>query len=93
MPQASTQPLPPLAISAFTATTALGRGSAAQLDALQARRWRWPLAEPGAAGVAAWLALGNATAMDEHGAIHPLARMQWCERMRSVQRPAIGCGQ
>ena len=38
MPQASTQPLPPLAISAFTATTALGRGSAAQLDALQARR-------------------------------------------------------
>lgn len=62
-------------------------------DALQARRWRWPLAEPGAAGVAAWLALGNATAMDEQGAIHPLARMQWCERMRSVQRPAIGCGQ
>ena len=38
MPQASTQPLPPLAISAYTATTALGRGSAAQLDALQARR-------------------------------------------------------
>ena len=62
-------------------------------DALQARRWRWPLAETGVAGVAAWLALGNATAMDEQGAIHPLARMQWCERMRSVQRPAIGCGQ
>ena len=51
------------------------------------------MAETGVAGVAAWLALGNATAMDEQGAIHPLARMQWCERMRSVQRPAIGCGQ
>jgi hypothetical protein len=62
-------------------------------DALLARRWRWPLAETGAGGVAAWLALGNATAMDEHGAIHPLARAQWCERMRSAQRPATGCGQ
>ncbi|WP_291228051.1 beta-ketoacyl-ACP synthase [Dokdonella sp.] len=30
--------IPPLAITAFTATTALGRGRAAQLDALRARR-------------------------------------------------------
>ena len=39
MPPASTpQPLPPLAIRACTATTALGHGCAAQLDALRTRR-------------------------------------------------------
>lgn len=39
MPPASpSQPLPPLAIRAYTATTALGPGCGAQLDALRARR-------------------------------------------------------
>ncbi|MDX9886534.1 TIR domain-containing protein [Thauera sp.] len=60
-------------------------------DALQARRWRWPLAETGAAGVAAWLALGNATTMDEHGAIRALPRAEWCEFMHTEQRAASGC--
>lgn len=58
---------------------------------VQARQWRWPLPRPGTLDAAAWLALGNATTMDEHGAIRPLARAQWCERMRSVQRAATGC--
>lgn len=38
MPTTSLQPMPPLAIRAFTATTALGHGLAAQADALRARR-------------------------------------------------------
>jgi 3-oxoacyl-[acyl-carrier-protein] synthase-1 len=37
-PATNPPPLPPLAIRAFTATTALGRGCDAQLDALRARR-------------------------------------------------------
>lgn len=61
-------------------------------DGLQARRWRWtpPAVAPG--GAAAWLALANASAMDAQGAIHPLGRAQWCERMRSAQRRGTGCG-
>jgi len=38
LPTTSLQPMPPLAIRAFTATTALGHGLAAQADALRARR-------------------------------------------------------
>ncbi|HRP66615.1 MAG TPA: TIR domain-containing protein [Thauera sp.] len=57
-------------------------------DELQARRWRWPLADIGSAGVAQWLALGNATTMDEQGAIRTLAGADWCERMRRAQRAA-----
>jgi 3-oxoacyl-[acyl-carrier-protein] synthase-1 len=37
-PKPTSQPLPPLAIRAYTATTALGHGGAAQLEALRARR-------------------------------------------------------
>jgi 3-oxoacyl-[acyl-carrier-protein] synthase-1 len=37
-PASPSQPLPPLAIRAYTATTALGAGRGAQLDALRARR-------------------------------------------------------
>lgn len=58
-------------------------------DGLQARRWRWSL--PTTAGAAAWLALDNATAMDEHGAIRPLTGAEWCARMRAARRAAIGC--
>jgi len=38
LPTTSLQPMPPLAIRAFTATTAVGHGLAAQADALRARR-------------------------------------------------------
>ena len=60
-------------------------------DGLQARHWRWPLAQTGGASVAAWLALGNATTMDEQGAIRALTRVQWCERARGSGRAATGC--
>lgn len=60
-------------------------------DALQARRWVWPLPELGSASAAQWLARGNATTMDEQGAIRALAGAEWCERMRGAQRAVIGC--
>ena len=61
-------------------------------DALQARRWRWPQPDIGSVSVAQWLALGNATTMDEQGAIRVLAGADWCARMRSAQRAASACG-
>jgi len=60
-------------------------------DGLRARQWRWPLPAAGTAQVADWLALGNATAMDEQGAIRTLGYAEWCRRMRAAQRPAVGC--
>ena len=60
-------------------------------DGLRARQWRWPLPAAGTAQVADWLALGNATAMDEQGAIRTLGYVEWCRRMRAAQRPAVGC--
>ncbi|MHB8786163.1 MAG: toll/interleukin-1 receptor domain-containing protein [Thauera sp.] len=60
-------------------------------DGLFARHWRWPLPAAGTTAVADWLALGNATTMDEQGAIRALGHAEWCQRMRTAQRPAAGC--
>ena len=47
--------MPPLAIRAFTATTALGRGLAAQADALRARRGGLRRNDFGEAGLDTWI--------------------------------------
>ena len=49
------QPMPPLAIHAYTATTALGRGRAAQADALWARRGGLRRNDFGDAVLDAWI--------------------------------------
>jgi len=58
-PALSQQPAPqriaPLAIGPYTATTALGRGRKAQLDALQARRGGLRRNDFGAAGLETWI--------------------------------------
>ena len=48
-------PMPPLAIHAYTATTALGRGRAAQADALRARRGGLRRNDFGDAALDAWI--------------------------------------
>ncbi len=60
-------------------------------DGLRARQWHWPLPAAGTARVADWLALANASAMDEQGAIRVLGYAEWCQRMHAAQRPAAGC--
>ena len=55
MPTTSPLPMPPLAIRAFTATTALGRGLAAQADALRARRGGLRRNDFGEAGLDTWI--------------------------------------
>ena len=55
MPTTSLQPMPPLAIRAFTATTALGHGLAAQAEALRARRSGLRRNDFGDAGLDTWI--------------------------------------
>ena len=56
--------MPPLAIRAYTATTALGRGRAAQLDALRARRGGLRRNDFGSAPLDTWI--GRVDGLEDH---------------------------